>query len=83
MHFIFVHFRVSVFLFFFLHYISKAEKKTVLVERFCVLQLFFLPEKHTAMCLKSARLMCTYVEAYEHLHVLQRAAIIFHREDWG
>lgn len=40
-------------------------------------------KKHTAMCLKSAHLMRTYVEAYEHLHVLQRAAIIFHREAWG
>lgn len=36
----------------------KAEK-TGLVQRCCVLQRLFPPEKHTAMCLKSAHLMCT------------------------
>lgn len=70
------------FFFFLLRSIScKAGKKHRFSTKICSAAQFFF-EKHADMCLKSAHLMCTYVEAYERIHVLKHTVIILLREAW-
>lgn len=63
-------------------YFSQGRKKRRFSTKIWSAAEGFFLEKHTDMCLKSAHLMCTYVEEYERIHVLKHTAIILLREAW-